>query len=153
MVGGMQSDPISAKDGGCSRRSRNRRRVRTGIGVRLSCWISERRVHVYGAILGVSVWFMFADWASHDEAWDHPLWGRIGWPLMILSGFVLGFCAPRQGWRCGITPHAVQWLLAMIVSWDSNLLPVAVVFWAIEASPSIAAAACGSLIRKRLGQG
>lgn len=109
--------------------------------------ISERTAYGLAAAGGIVIWAAVALLGGRAEAWDSGLYWAFGYPLMLACALLLGYLAPAQPWRWGLTLLLVQALLLVISSGDGSLLPLGLILFGVLALPAMALAIVGAKLR------
>ena len=98
---------------------------------------------------GAAVEIFVAQYGHRREAWDSPLYWRLGWPAMVAAGFVCGAIARRREWLIGYAPFLGNFVTMMLRTGVGSLWPLGLILTGIIGSPSVAAAYLGSRLGRR----
>jgi peptidoglycan/LPS O-acetylase OafA/YrhL len=104
-------------------------------------------------LIGAANWELVRQFGSRREAWDDPLYWQLGYPLLLLAAFGLGFVWRERPWRWAVWLIAgqVAWSLLLAITQDGvpNLLPLGLVMFALLGIPCLLAAYAGRWVGER----
>lgn len=104
-------------------------------------------------LIGAADWELVRNLGTRRDSWDDPLYWQLGYPLLLLAAFGLGFVWRDRPWRWAALLVAGQavWSLLLAVSEDGmpNLLPAGLVMFALLFIPCVLAAYAGRWFGER----
>ena len=104
-------------------------------------------------LLGAADWELIRQFGSRRETWDDPLYWQLGYPLLLLTAFVLGLVWRERPWRWVVLLIAgqVAWSLALALRGDGvpNLLPLGLMMFALLGIPCLLSAYAGRWIGEK----
>ena len=104
-------------------------------------------------LIGGANWELVRQLGSRREAWDDPLYWQLGYPLLLLAAFGLGFVWRERPWRWAVWLIAgqVTWSLLLVTTQDGvpNLLPLGLIMFALLGIPCLLAAYAGRWVGER----
>ncbi len=105
-------------------------------------------------VAGVLSWDLVRLLGNRREAWDDPNYWRIGYPLLLVTAFILALGFPERPWRWVVIMIGAQavWslFLAFIADGAPNLLPLGLIVFALLGLPCLAAAYAGQWLGRRV---
>jgi hypothetical protein len=112
--------------------------------------------YAIAVVVGVLGWDLARLLGSVREAWDHPTYWLIGYPLMLFAAFILGLGYPERPWRWAVAIVATQAAWSLFLSFSTggpgNLAPIGIVLFAVLAVPCVAVSYAGRWLAVRLGR-
>lgn len=110
-------------------------------------------IGLVSAACGVAGWEIVQLLYPAQEPWDVKEYWIAAYPGMTIVSALLGYLAPSQPWRWGLTMIVGQGLWFLLkTSFKSgvpNLWPISLALFAILSLPCIAAAYLGALLGRR----
>jgi hypothetical protein len=104
-------------------------------------------------VIGAADWELVRTLGTRRDAWDDPLDWQLGYPLLLVAAFGLGFVWRERPWRWAVWLIAgqVTWSLFLALSQDGipNLLPLGFVMFALLAIPLVLPAYAGRWLGER----
>jgi peptidoglycan/LPS O-acetylase OafA/YrhL len=104
-------------------------------------------------LIGAADWELARSLGSRREAWDDPLYWQLGYPLLLVAAFGLGFVWRERPWRWAVWLIAgqVTWSLLLAITQDGvpNLLPLGLIMFALLGIPCLLAAYAGRWVGER----
>jgi len=114
--------------------------------------LPERRFHIIALAGGAFLYLAIAWISGQAEAWDSPLYWKLGYPLSLLLAGALGFACPVRPWRWGLAVLLVQPVVMALTSGSGfGLLPLGLFLFGVLALPAVAVAGFGARLRVRQG--
>ena len=110
----------------------------------------SRILGVIWVLLGAMAWIGFSLYAGGGEAWDHPAYWRVGYPLLCLLAGIGGYAVPAKPQVWPFLLMGGQLLVMFGQNPSANLLPLGVLLLAIMAVPMLVPAYLGAFLRRRL---
>lgn len=102
---------------------------------------------------GMAVDVLVATFAHRREAWDSPFYWQVGWPLMVLTGFVGGWIVRRRPWMIGWAPFLGSFVSMTLRSGElGNLWPLGVALTLVIGVPAIGAAWLGGVLANKFSE-
>lgn len=105
-------------------------------------------------VAGVLSWDLVRLIGERREAWDDPKYWLIGYPLMLVTAFLLGLGFPEHPWRWAFLIVGAQAIWSTLLSLASDglpdLLPLGLITFALLGLPLAAAAYAGQWLRNRM---
>jgi len=99
------------------------------------------------ALSGISVWIGVGIIIRNTEAWDSPLYWKVGLPFLAFVTFIIGFIQPKAPYRWGLTQGLSQSIVILVqglyFGYGMNLYPPSIVVNIILSIPSILSAYLG----------
>lgn len=122
-----------------------------------SCYYAKREVIAMNkkdiiltltvAIIGLIIWIGISIVSGQEEAWDSPLFFRLGIPLMLLASFIAGFIRPGKAWLWGLATVILQPLLLFFTSRVGPLIAVGLLFFLFFFGICTVSAFMGGMLR------
>ena len=104
-------------------------------------------LYFVSALSGIAVWIGIGIISGNTEAWDSPLYWKIGVPFLALIAFIIGLIHPKAPYRWGITQGLSQsvviFLQGLYFGYSMNLYPPSIIVNIIISIPSIISAYLG----------
>lgn len=102
-------------------------------------------------LIGITFWIIMTYVTEDSEAWDNPLYFKIGLPVLGLINILLGIINPNKPWRWGLLSTISQAFPMVILSnGEANLWPLTIIAFAILSIPMILANYIGYFIRTKM---
>lgn len=112
--------------------------------------------YAIAVVVGVLGWDLARLLGAVREAWDHPTYWLIGYPLMLVAAFILGLGFPERPWRWAVAIMAAQAVWSLFLAYSAggvgNLAPLGALTFVALAVPCIAASYAGRWLAVRLGR-
>lgn len=114
--------------------------------------LPESRSYIIALAGGAFLWLSVAWISGQAEAWDSPLYWKLGYPLSVLLAGALGFACPVRPWRWGLAVLLVQPVVMALTSGGGfGLLPLGLFLFGVLALPAVVVAGFGARLRARQG--
>lgn len=100
--------------------------------------------------VGIGVWVAIES-ITAVEAWDHRYYWMYGYPLLVITSFVLTFLEPRVPLLWGIAPVLAQAVYTLYdIRYEAVVLPLTIMLYGALMVPCLIAAYVGKRLKKRL---
>ena len=114
---------------------------------------SELLPAALSGLLGAADWELTRQLVHRREAWDDPLYWRLGYPLLLLAAFLMGLAWRDRPWRwvVGLIAGQAIWSLILALTQDGvpNLLPAGLIMFAVLGLPCLLAAYAGRWVGEK----
>lgn len=105
---------------------------------------------IVSALIGVATWVAIGYWSGIEDAWDSPLYWKVGLPVMAVSILLIAIVYPVKPWRWGVSAAAAQAAVGFVQAFPHvNLWPLSLVVFGFISLPLIGSAYLGALVRKQ----
>jgi hypothetical protein len=99
---------------------------------------------VVAGIVGLVVAVVVGLVSGRSEAWDSPLYWRLGYPAFLLAAFLIGRRHPEEVWPVALVMMAVQVVPMALGGSSLSLWPLALVMLCVLALPIVLAGKLGA---------
>jgi hypothetical protein len=102
--------------------------------------------------IGTLVWYFFSFYTNHTDPQSTKIYWQIGYPILILSSFIISYYFGISVWRWPLLLVFSQAVIGIIISkGGGNLLPIGIIVHIVISIPCIIAAYCGLFLKRKLG--
>lgn len=99
------------------------------------------------AFSGLTIWLVIARGSGQAEAWDSPLFFRVGVPALVAVATAVGALRPGRAILWGFATIALQPVALLLMSEPSPLMAVGLIFFSVFALICALGAFIGGLLR------
>ncbi|NKB32822.1 MAG: hypothetical protein GKR91_06960 [Pseudomonadales bacterium] len=111
--------------------------------------LKDSYILILSATVGFFVCLIISVITGSNEAFDSPVYFRIGIPLMCIMIALIAWFFPNQPWRWVVSMGTGQFIAILLGGNSLSLWPIAIVFMALLSIPQLITALAVAWISRR----